>query len=487
MGGQQVQLSDLYATGLTTENDPEILGLSADSRTVTPGTLFAALKGVAADGADFIPQAIANGAVAILADPGTASASIPVPVIEDQNPRRALAQIAAKFFGSQPETAVAVTGTNGKTSVAGFARQIWKRQGLTAATLGTLGVLGPNETEILRHTTPEPIELHRVLADLAQSGVTHVALEASSHGLSQSRLAGTKLKAGAFTNLSRDHLDYHPTVEAYLAAKMRLFTEIMDADATAVLNADSHEYPEIAAACRARGQQVIGYGRHAADLRVTGLRPNGSSQYLEMRMNGQDHSLRLPLLGDFQVWTALCAVGLVIATGGDADAALDSLEHLHGVPGRLQWVAEHNGGRVFVDYAHTPDALDHCLRALRPHATHHLTVVFGCGGERDTGKREQMGQIACGLADRVIVTDDNPRNEDPAIIRKQVMTGCDHAVEVPGRGEAIRAAIAGLDEGDILVLAGKGVESGQDIGSEVVPFDDATQAQAAAQEFRGAA
>ena len=482
-----MQLSDLYATGLATKNDPDILGLAADSRAVTPGTLFAALKGVAADGADFIPQAIANGAVAILAHPGTASASIPVPVIEDQNPRRALAQIAAKFFGSQPETAVAVTGTNGKTSVAGFTRQIWNRQGLNAATLGTLGVLGPNATEILHHTTPEPIKLHRVLAHLAQSGVTHVALEASSHGLNQSRLAGTRIKSSAFTNLSRDHLDYHPTVEAYLAAKMRLFTEVMDADGTAVLNADSHEYPEIAAACRARGQQVIGYGRHAADLRVTSLRPNVSSQYLEVRVNSQDHSVRLPLLGAFQVWNALCAVGLVIAAGGNADTALESLEHLRGVPGRLQWVAEHNGGRVFVDYAHTPDALDHCLRALRPHATHHLTVVFGCGGERDTGKREQMGQIACGLADRVIVTDDNPRNEDPAAIRQQVMTGCDHAVEVPGRGEAIRAAIAGLDEGDILVLAGKGVESGQDFGSEVVPFDDATQAQAAAQEFRGAA
>jgi UDP-N-acetylmuramoyl-L-alanyl-D-glutamate--2,6-diaminopimelate ligase len=326
-----------------------------------------------------------------------------------------------------------------------------------------------------------------VLAGLAKSGVTHVALEASSHGLNQSRLAGTQVKASAFTNLSRDHLDYHPTVEAYLAAKMRLFTEVMEADGTAVLNADSHEYPEIAAACRARGQQVIGYGRHAADLRVTSLRPNGSSQYLDVRMDGQDHTVCFPLLGDFQVWNALCAVGLVVAAGGDADTALESLEHLRGVPGRLQWVAEHNGGRVFVDYAHTPDALDNCLRALRPHATHHLTVVFGCGGERDTGKREQMGQIACGLADRVIVTDDNPRNEDPASIRKQVMGGCDHAVEVPGRAKAIRDAIAGLDEGDILVLAGKGVESGQDLGSEVVPFDDATQAQAAAQEFRGAA
>ena len=482
-----MRLSELYALRTATKNNPEILGLAADSRTVNPGTLFAALKGVAADGADYIPEAIARGADAILVAPGVASASLKVAVIEDENPRRALAKIAAKFFGAQPETAVAITGTNGKTSVAGFTRQIWKRQGLTAATLGTLGIQGPNEPGVLHHTTPEPIELHRVLAGLAKSGVTHVALEASSHGLNQSRLAGTQVKASAFTNLSRDHLDYHPTVEAYLAAKMRLFTEVMEADGTAVLNADSHEYPEIAAACRARGQQVIGYGRHAADLRVTSLRPNGSSQYLDVRMDGQDHTVCLPLLGDFQVWNALCAVGLVVAAGGDADTALESLEHLRGVPGRLQWVAEHNGGRVFVDYAHTPDALDHCLRALRPHATHHLTVVFGCGGERDTGKREQMGQIACGLADRVIVTDDNPRNEDPAAIRKQVMGGCDHAVEVPGRAKAIRDAIAGLDEGDILVLAGKGVESGQDLGSEVVPFDDATQAQAAAQEFRGAA
>jgi UDP-N-acetylmuramoyl-L-alanyl-D-glutamate--2,6-diaminopimelate ligase len=487
MGGQQVRLSELYASRTVTKADPEISGLTADSRSVNPGTLFAALKGVAADGADYIPEAIARGAGAILVAPGAAPADLKVPVIEDENPRQALAEIAANFFGSQPETTVAVTGTNGKTSVAGFTRQIWKRQGLTAATLGTLGVLGPSEPGVLRHTTPEPIELHRVLSDLAESGVTHVALEASSHGLSQSRLGGTRIKAGAFTNLSRDHLDYHPTVEAYLAAKMRLFTEFMDVDGTAVLNADSHEYPEISAACRARGQKVISYGRHAANLRVISLRPNGSSQHLDLRMDGQDHSVRLPLLGDFQVWNALCAVGLVIAAGGDAEAALESLEHLCGVPGRLQWVAEHNGGRVFVDYAHTPDALDHCLRALRPHATHHLTVVFGCGGERDPGKREQMGQIACGLADRVIVTDDNPRNEDPAVIRKQVLSGCDHAVEVPGRAKAIRVAISGLDEGDILVLAGKGVESGQDFGSEIMPFDDATQAQAAAQEFQGAA
>ena len=478
-------LSDLYASGA--EDGPEITGLAADSRAVKSGTLFAALKGVAADGADFIPEAIARGAAAVLAEPGAAPSDTKIPVIEDQNPRRALAIIAAKFFGPQPQTAVAVTGTNGKTSVAGFTRQIWKRLGLKSASLGTLGVLGLNEPQGLHHTTPAPIELHRVLADLARSGVTHVALEASSHGLNQSRLDGTRITAGAFTNLSRDHLDYHPTVEAYLAAKMRLFTAVMAADGTAVLYADSHEYPQIAAACRSRGQQVIGYGRHAADLAVTGLRANGSSQYLDVRIDGQAHSLCFPLLGDFQVWNALCALGLVVAAGGDPDRALESLEHLRGVPGRLQWVAEHNGGRVFVDYAHTPDALDHCLRALRPHATHHLTVVFGCGGERDTGKRAQMGQIACGLADRVIVTDDNPRNEDPAIIRQQVMGGCDHAVEVPGRAQAIRAAIAGLDEGDILVLAGKGVESGQDLGSEVVPFDDATQAQAAAQEFRGAA
>lgn len=472
-------------TAMVAGGETEISGLSADSRDVKPGFLFAALQGGRADGADYVGEAIAKGAAAVLAVPGTQAPG--VALVENENPRRALAFLAAKYFGPQPETAVAVTGTNGKTSVVGFIRQIWQRLGVRAASLGTLGVLGPDGKQALHHTTPEPIELHRILAELALGGVTHVAMEASSHGLNQSRLDATHIAAAGFTNLSRDHLDYHPTTEAYLAAKMRLFTEVTAADGAAVLNADSHEYPELAAACRDRGMRVIGYGRHAADLRVIGLRPNGSSLYLDLRADGQDHSLRLPLLGDFQAWNALCALGLVIATGGETAAAIEALEHLRGVPGRLQLVTEHNGGRVFVDYAHTPDALDHCLRALRPHATNHLTVVFGCGGDRDTGKRSEMGRIACTLADRIIVTDDNPRNEDPAAIRSQVLAGCDHAVEVPGRAEAIRTAIAGLDEGDVLVLAGKGVESGQDIGSEVVPFDDTTQARAAAQEFRGAA
>ncbi len=479
------ELTTMTTTASVISGETEITGLTADSRDVMPGFLFAALMGGRADGGDFIAEAIARGAAAVLGAPGTKTPG--VPLIEDENPRRALAFISAKFFGPQPETAVAVTGTNGKTSVAGFTRQIWQALGIRAASIGTLGVLGSDRHETLRHTTPEPIELHRVLAGLAADGVTHVAMEASSHGLNQSRLDATRLATAGFTNISRDHLDYHATDEAYLAAKMRLFTEVLAADGVAVINADCHEYPEIAAACKGRGQRVIGYGRHAADLRVTGLRPNGSSLYLDIRVDGQDHSLRLPLLGEFQAWNALCALGLVIGAGGDTAAAIEALEHLRGVPGRLQLVVEHNGGRVFVDYAHTPDALDHCLRALRPHARNRLTVVFGCGGERDTGKRPEMGRIACTLADRIIVTDDNPRNEDPAAIRSQVMAGCDHAVEVPGRAAAIRTAIAGLDEGDVLVLAGKGVETGQDLGTEVVPFDDTAHAQAAAQEFQGAA
>ena len=486
-------LSDLAAAAASGKplggegGETDILGLTSDSREVEPGFLFAALMGDRSDGADFIGDAIARGAAAVLAPPGTKFPGGGVPVIIDENPRRALAQLAARFYPQRPQTAVAVTGTNGKTSVVGFARQIWQRLGHRAASIGTLGVHGPDFERTLRHTTPEPVALHRHLAELVEAGVSHVAVEASSHGLNQSRLDAMPLVAAGFTNLSRDHLDYHPDARAYLATKMRLFTEVMGPEGVAVLNADSHEYPEIVAACRGRGQRILAYGRHGADIRVTGLRPNGGGQYLDLRVDGADYRLHLPLLGDFQAWNALCALGLVIAAGDDADAAIAALERLHRIPGRLQAVAEHNGGRVFVDYAHTPDALGHCLRALRPHATNHLTVVFGCGGERDTGKRLQMGRVACALADRVIVTDDNPRGEDPATIRTQVMTGCDHAVEIPGRAEAIRAAVFGLDQGDILVLAGKGAETGQDLGGQVLPFDDAEQARAAALEFRGAA
>ena len=476
-----MRLSDLVGE-MSNGADVEITGLAAHSAEIEPGFLFAALKGSSDDGARYIADAKDRGAVAVLAGKGVAKADGVIWIAEG-DPRRALARMAASFYGRQPETVVAVTGTNGKTSVAWFVRLLWEALGLPAAQIGTLGVVGEGLREALHHTTPQPVELHRVLADLAGRGIGHVALEASSHGLDQRRLDGTRLAAAAFTNLSRDHLDYHTDAKSYLDAKMRLFTEVMAPGGVAVLNADSPEYPAVAAACRDRGHQVLSFGRHGAQLCIVGHRPNGGGHYVELASGGAPETVRISLVGDFQVWNALCALGLVIGAGGGAAEATAALANLHGVPGRVQEVAEVHGGRVFVDYAHTPDALEHCLGALRLHARNHLTVVFGCGGDRDRGKRPQMGRIACELADRIVVTDDNPRTEDPVRIRADVMAGCVRAVEVPGRAEAIRTAIAGLDTGDILVIAGKGHETGQIVGETEVPFDDAEQARLAASEF----
>ena len=480
------ELIDGIATARPREPDPVIAGLTAHSAAVQPGFLFAAFKGSRADGAEFVREALARGAAAILAGKGARLGDVSVPVVRAESPRAAWARIAARFYGAQPETVVAVTGTNGKTSVASFVRQIWENLGHRAASIGTLGVRGALE-EPLAQTTPEPVLLHRILADLAHAGVQHAAVEASSHGLDQHRLSGTRIAAAGFTNLSRDHLDYHGDAESYLAAKTRLFTEVLAPDGVAVLNADAPEFPGLATAARSHGHRVWSYGRHGADLRVVGHRPNGAGQYLEFAANGGTRTIRIPLVGEFQAWNAMCAAGLVAASGTDMTAALDALAALKVVPGRMQEVAEHNGARVFVDYAHTPDALERVLRALRPHARHHLTVVFGCGGDRDRGKRPLMGRVASDLADRVIVTDDNPRGEEPAAIRAAVMAGCRNGVEIADRAEAIRAAIAGLDEGDVLVIAGKGHESGQVVGDRTIPFDDATEARTAATSLAEAA
>ena len=462
--------------------NPDIAGLASHSAEVLPGFLFAALKGGQTDGARYIGQALSRGAAAVLTRPG-----VPVPegtvTVTDGNPRRALALLAARFFGRQPATIIAVTGTNGKTSVACFTRQIWEALGHRAVSVGTLGVAGAGHDDKMDRTTPQPVDLHRVLAQLADKGVDHAALEGSSHGLHQHRMDGVTVQAAAFTNLSRDHFDYHATVEDYFAAKMRLFTDVMAPGGVAVLNADAREYPEAAQLCRERSHRVFSYGRHGASLRVVGQRPNGTGQHIELDFEGGKHSLRLPLVGEFQGWNALCALGLVVGAGAEPEAALAALPNLKGVPGRVQEVAELNGGRVFVDYAHTPDALESCLRALRPHARNHLTVVFGCGGDRDRGKRPEMGRIACTFADRIVVTDDNPRREDPARIRAEVLAGCDRAVEVPDRAEAIRIAVGGLDNGDVLLIAGKGHETDQIIGDDVLPFDDAVIARAVAQEL----
>ena len=466
----------------------EIVGLSADSRDVRPGYLFAAITGSEVDGRDYIPDAVGHGAVAVLAPPGTAIADAGIPLITDDNPRRRLAQMAARFFQAQPETAVAVTGTNGKTSVALFTEQIWRHLGYRAASVGTLGVQGDDLAAPLMHTTPEPVTLHRTLSDIAGQGIDHVAMEASSHGLDQYRLDGVRLAAAAFTNLSHDHLDYHADEAGYLAAKARLFGEILPAGAGAVLNADSTAFPALAEICTVRGLKVLSYGKAGADIRLLGSQPNNQGQRLDLRVAGRDYRLQLPLSGDFQVDNAACALGLVLACGAEPDLAVAALSALEGIRGRLQKVAEHPGGApIYVDYAHTPEALDNVLRALKPHAADRLVVVFGCGGDRDQAKRRIMGEVVCSYADSVIVTDDNPRNEDAAAIRRQVMAGCDIAVEIADRGEAIRSAVAGLAAGDLLVIAGKGHEQGQIVKHEVRPFDDAEQALAAVADLTGAA
>lgn len=462
----------------------EVAGLTADSREVESGFLFAAMPGSRLNGAAFAADAVAKGAVAVLAPPDAGLQTIDVPVIEDADPRRRFALLAARFFGVQPAVVAAVTGTNGKTSVADFTRQIWTRLGYRAASLGTLGVIGPAGTQPLAHTSPEPAQLHRLLKGLADDGVDHLAIEASSHGLDQRRLDGLRVTAAGFTSFSRDHLDYHPTTGEYLAAKLRLFGAVMDVGGIAVLNADMDVFAEIAPICARRKHEVITYGAGEANLRLHRLLSLPSGQRLELEVFGIRSEIDLPLVGDFQAMNALCALGLAIACGADRDRALAMLSGLKGVAGRLEHVAEHpSGAAAYVDYAHTPDALERALQALRPHTQGRLIVVFGCGGDRDRGKRPQMGGIAARLADVSIVTDDNPRGEDPAAIRAEVMPACPGGIEVGDRAEAIRVGVGRLAAGDVLLVAGKGHEQGQIVGDEVRPFDDATEVRRAVAEL----
>ncbi len=467
------QLADLIA-GWSGAN-PAITGLTADSRKVAPGFLFAALPGTRADGRAFIAQAVAQGAAAILAPLGTQVPAGPAVLVTHAEPRRAFALAAAAFHARQPATMAAVTGTNGKTSTAAFARQIWAKLGQKAAALGTLGVIAdgwPNDGSL---TTPDPADLHATLAALAGHGVTHACMEASSHGLAQYRLDGVRLQAAAFTNLTRDHLDYHGTMEAYLAAKLRLFTQVLPAHGTAVINADIPEAAQLLLAAGRRGQSLIEFGRLGRDLKLVTCVPRLDGQTLDLSVLGRPLKLHLPLAGTFQTANALAALGLVIGCGADPRAAAESLESLEGVPGRLQPVAP----GLFVDYAHTPDALETVLRALRPHTHGRLMVVFGCGGDRDPGKRSLMGAIATRLANWVVVTDDNPRSEDAALIRAAILTAAPGATEIADRRTAIRTAIATMEPGDIVVVAGKGHERGQIVGAEVLPFDDAEECRAA--------
>ena len=479
---------------LSSPGDPDIRGLTADSRAVKPGFLFAALPGAKTDGRRFVADAVARGAVAVLTDdPGAlsdlAQRQPPVQVVFDENPRRRLARMAARFYVPQPETLVAVTGTNGKTSVTVFTRQIWQKLGHRAASLGTIGIVGPDFEQPGALTTPDPVSLHHELNLLARSGIDHVALEASSHGLDQYRLDGLELAAAAFTNLTRDHLDYHRDMEAYFLAKARLFTELLPPDGTAVLNADSAEAMRLGQPCRQRGQTVITFGAApGADLRLAAARPLAAGQELELEVLGERRAFFLPLMGAFQASNALAALGLALAAGAPVERALDALPLLQGVPGRLQHVASHaNGAPVIVDYAHTPDALETVLTALRAHCRGRLVVVFGCGGDRDPGKRPQMGEIAQRLADLVIVTDDNPRSENPAVIRRAILAQCPGAAEVGDRAQAIRRGLAALQPSDVLLIAGKGHERGQIIAGVTHPFEDAAAARDAVAELGGTA
>jgi UDP-N-acetylmuramoyl-L-alanyl-D-glutamate--2,6-diaminopimelate ligase len=453
----------------------EITGLSTDSRTVKPGDLFFALAGTKTDGARFIEPAIIAGAVAIAGDhppPGGCR----VPFVTTANPRRALALAAAKFYARQPEMIAAVTGTSGKTSVAAFTRQIWLRLGHAAASIGTIGLVSPKRSLYGSLTTPDPIELHAQLDELAREGVTHLALEASSHGLDQYRLDGVRISAGAFTNLSRDHMDYHPDVAHYLAAKLRLFRELIPEGGAAVISADHECSQQLIDAASERKLRLITVGQKGdgtgEGIRVVASGIDGFAQQLELDHLGRKHCIRLPLVGEFQIENAVVAAGLAIATGGEPGEVFAALEHLEGAKGRLERVGERNGAPIFVDYAHKPDALAKALQALRPYATGKLVVLFGAGGDRDPGKRPLMGAIAAENADSVIVTDDNPRNENPAQIRAAILAAAKGAREIGDRGQAIREAIKDLQSGDVLLIAGKGHETGQIIGDRVLPFSD---------------
>jgi UDP-N-acetylmuramoyl-L-alanyl-D-glutamate--2,6-diaminopimelate ligase len=473
-----MRLRDLFSDDATIPPRAEataVSGLAVDSRAVKPGEVFFAIAGARTDGARFIEQAIASGAVAVAGDHPPRD-GCRVPFVITPNPRRALALAAAKYFPRQPATIAAVTGTSGKTSVAAFTRQIWLRLGHASASIGTIGLVSPNRTLYGSLTTPDPIALHRQLDEIAREGVTHLALEASSHGLDQYRLDGVRVTAGGFTNLSRDHMDYHPDVAHYLAAKLRLFRDLVAADGAAVISADHDCSQTVIDAARARNLRIVAVGRNGngagEGIRLVEAAIDGFAQQLTLEHRGRRHAVRLPLVGEFQIENALVAAGLAIGTGSEPKAVFAELELLEGAKGRLERVAERNGAPIFVDYAHKPDALAKALQALRPYARRKLVVVFGAGGDRDAGKRPLMGAIAVENADQVIVTDDNPRSECPKQIRAAILSTAKGASEIGDRAEAIRTAIAALQPGDALLIAGKGHETGQIVGNTTLPFSD---------------
>ncbi|NVK20191.1 MAG: UDP-N-acetylmuramoyl-L-alanyl-D-glutamate--2,6-diaminopimelate ligase [Methylocystaceae bacterium] len=451
------------------DHNMEITGITVDSRKVQPGFLFAALPGSQVDGRKFIPQAIDAGARVILT---LNDQEIDVPdgviVVYDPNPRLRFADIAASFYDAQPKCIAAVTGTNGKSSCVTFIRQLWSMLGQKAASVGTLGITAQGVEIAGGLTTPDAAGLHERLAELHEHGVTHLAMEASSHGLDQYRLDGVNVRIAAFTNLSRDHLDYHPDMDSYLAAKKRLFSDVLRMGGVSVLNADIDEFDVLKEATGSYGHSIISYGEKGEDIQLLDVQAVENGQALKMLVQDKLYNITLPLAGTFQVENVLCSLGVVLASKFDAKDVVPLLEKLEGVPGRLELI----GQGVYVDYAHTPDALQTVLKALRPHTTGKLSVLFGCGGNRDKGKRAEMGRIAKEQADQIYVSDDNPRFEDAGEIRHEIMAACPDAREIGDRKTAIKTAISEMDDGDILVIAGKGHETGQIVGDEVHPFDD---------------
>jgi UDP-N-acetylmuramoyl-L-alanyl-D-glutamate--2,6-diaminopimelate ligase len=450
-----------------------VYGITADSRQATTGFAFFAIAGTKADGAKFANDAVSRGASVVIGE-GERPAGLEqkIPYVRVADVRRALALAAAKVFSRQPQVMAAVTGTNGKTSVASFVRQIWTAVGEQAASVGTIGLVTPAGETSGSLTTPDSVSLHELLDRLAEAGVTHMAMEASSHGLDQKRLDGVRLAAGAFTNLTRDHLDYHKTFDDYRAAKMRLFDTLLPVGAAAVADADEEDAKRIEGIAKSRGLKYFSIGRAGKNLQLVSSRIDGFAQRLEILAGGAKHSVKLPLVGGFQVSNALVAAGLAIATGSEATKVLAALESLKGASGRLEFVGEKKGAPIFVDYAHTPDALENALTALRPYVKGKLAVVFGAGGDRDPGKRPLMGAAAAKFADQIYVTDDNPRSEEPSEIRRSILKEARGAVEIGDRSEAVRTAVRALKAGDVLLVAGKGHESGQILRDRTIPYTD---------------
>jgi UDP-N-acetylmuramoyl-L-alanyl-D-glutamate--2,6-diaminopimelate ligase len=474
-----LKLTDL----LNDEKDLPFSGITADSRKVKKGSLFAALPGSKSDGNDFIPDALSHGASFILGDERARLAELnydDITLINHENPRWAFAKLVAKYYKAQPVNIVAVTGTSGKTSVVSFVQQIWHLSGIEkCASLGTLGVMGPNISRNGGLTTPDTESLHANLADLAAGGIDHLALEASSHGLDQYRLDGVQIAAAAYTNLSRDHLDYHDNMDEYFEAKSRLFSEVMQNKSVAVINSDDDYAPRLIDICKGAEHKIISFGTSGETIKLLKREPKPDGQDIVFTVYDKTYELTLPLVGEFQVMNALCALGLVLSQDDNPDKYAPLLDQLNGVPGRLQFIDGLEEGAVYVDYAHKPAALEMVLKTLRPHTQGRLIVVFGCGGNRDVGKRSIMGKIAADYADKVIVTDDNPRYEDPVLIRQKILESAAGATEIADRHNAIESAIVDLKKGDVLIVAGKGHEKGQIVGDDILEFDDVEEVKKA--------